>query len=86
MNDKIIDFNKIEILKASSSILENLEFDCGNDELNEFLLEDYNEHIDSKTCVIYLCKYEENFVGFFSLSADSIKINEKIDPNYNYLQ
>ena len=84
MNNEIIDFNEIEILKANHSILENLEFDCGDEELNEFLLEDYIKNLESKICIIYLCKYKEKIVGFFSLSADSIKINEKIEPDYTY--
>ena len=84
MNNKIIDFNKIKILNASTEILKNLEFDCGDAELNEFLLKDYAKNLESKTCIIYLCKYYEKIVGFFTLSADSIKINEKIEPYYSY--
>lgn len=84
MTKEIINFEKIEIIKATPEILENLEFDCGDEELNEFLLKDYVENLESKISVIYLCKHEEKILGFFSLSADSIKINENIQPVYKY--
>lgn len=48
------------------------------------MLKYYVENLESKISVIYLCKHEEKILGFFSLSADSIKINENIQPVYKY--
>lgn len=77
-----IDYSNLKIIKADKNILSSIEFDCGDDDLNEFLLEDSFDNIDNSLCTIFLCKYDSDVVGFFSLSADSIKINEKLSVNY----
>ena len=77
-----LDCSKLEIIKANKDILRSVEFDCGDDDLNEFLLEDSFINIDSSLSKIYLCLYEKKVVAFFSLSADSIKINEKLEIAY----
>ena len=76
-----LDCSKLEIIKADKEILSSIEFDCGDEDLNEFLLKDsiINENSLSK---IYLCLYEGVVVAFFSLSADSIKINNPLEINY----
>lgn len=77
-----LDCSKLEIIKADKDILSSIEFDCGDDDLNEFLLEDSFINIDNSLSKIYLCLYENKVVAFFSLSADSIKINKKLKIAY----
>lgn len=77
-----LDCSKLEIIKADKEILRSIEFDCGDDDLNEFLLVDSFINIDNSLSKIYLCLYEKEVVAFFSLSADSIKINEKLEVAY----
>ncbi len=77
-----LDCGKLEIIKADKDILRSIEFDCGDDDLNEFLLKDSLINIDNSLSKIYLCLYENNVVAFLSLSADSIKINEKLEVEY----
>lgn len=77
-----LDCSKLEIIKANKDILRSIEFDCGDDDLNEFLLKDSLINIDNSLSKIYLCLYENNVVAFLSLSADSIKINEKLEVEY----
>ena len=79
---KQIEFKKLNIIKANTEMLSNLDFDCGDEDLNEFLLKDSFKNIKNKLCTIFLCVYQNQVVGFFSLSADSIKVNNKLVVNY----
>lgn len=79
---KNLDFNNLKIIKASKSVLSSIDFDCGDDDLNEFLLIDSFDNIDNSLCTIFLCVYGKTIVGFFSLSADSIKINKELTIEY----
>ena len=45
-------------------------------------MKDSLKNIKHNRSVIYLCKFENNVIGFFALSADAIKINAKIEINY----
>lgn len=77
-----LDCSKLEIIKADKEILSLIEFDCGDDDFNEFLLVDSFSNIENSLSKIYLCLYEDNIIAFFSLSADSIKINKQLKINY----
>ena len=48
-----LDCSKLEIIKADKEILHSIEFDCGDDDLNEFLLEDSLINIDNSLSKIY---------------------------------
>ena len=78
----ILDCSKLEIIKEDKEILSSIEFDCGDEDLNEFLLEDSFSNIENSLSKIYHCLYDGFVVAFFSLSADSIKINKKLEINY----
>lgn len=77
-----LDLSKLEIIKADKKILSSIDFDCGDDDLNEFLLKDSFENIDNSLSTIFLCIYENEVVAFFSLSADSIEINDQLKIHY----
>ncbi len=69
-----INWSKLKMIKANKQILSTIQFDCGDNDLNEFLLKD--------SLIVYLKYIWWNSAGFFSLSADSIKINKKLEINY----
>ena len=71
---KISNVDNLKIVKTDLEQLKTIDFDCGNEDLNEFLLKDSFENIKNNLCTIFLCIYEEDVNGFFSLSADSIKM------------
>jgi len=50
-------------------------FNCGDEDLNEFLKKDSLEQMAKQLNVTYLCKYNNKIIAFFTLSSDSIKIN-----------
>lgn len=49
----ILDCSKLEIIKADKEILSSIEFDCGDEDLNEFLLEDSFSNIENSLSKIY---------------------------------
>lgn len=49
------------------------DFDCGDDDLNEFFLKDSKESCNQLLAVTYLIKQNEDPVAFFSVSNDSVR-------------
>jgi len=70
----LIDLNELEI-KIISPEDDLGFFDCDDADLNEFVIEDALNQMKARINVTYLCKYKDQIVAFFTLSADSIKIN-----------
>lgn len=64
------------------------DFDCGDDDLNDFILNDALKHLEEHVAVTTLVFYQERLVGFFSLAADCIALNKterkKIDDHVRY--
>ena len=77
-----INLNKLVFCKADKDMIKYSFFDCGDLDLNEFFLKDSFLNIDNNLSKIYACKYDEKIVAFFSLSADSIKINDPLEVSY----
>ena len=51
-------------------------FDCGEGDLNEFLLQDSKQYAKGLLAVTYVIEDEESTVAFFSLSNDRISLLE----------
>lgn len=49
-------------------------FDCGNDDLNDFLLNEAKNYASKRLSVTYIVEEDSNVVAFFSLSNDKISI------------
>jgi GNAT superfamily N-acetyltransferase len=68
-----INLSDLDIRKISPD--DNVSsFDCGDEDLNEFIRDDALKQLNAKINVTYLCRYKRQVVAFFTLSADSIKI------------
>ena len=52
------------------------EFDCGNQDLNEFLLVDSKDYQDKLLSVTYILESGSEIVGYFSVLNDKISIQE----------
>jgi predicted N-acetyltransferase YhbS len=50
-------------------------FNCEDDDLNGFIKDDAINQMNANMNVTYLCNYNGQVVGFFTLSADSVKVN-----------
>lgn len=71
--DKILS-NNLVIQKLNSK--HNISnFDCGDSELNGFLLENSMVEMKTKMNVTYVAIYNSSVIAYFTLSSDSIKIN-----------
>ena len=51
-------------------------FDCGNADLNDFLLNDAKAYANRLLAVTYLLEDDKELLAFFSVSNDRISINE----------
>ncbi|MDR1762808.1 MAG: GNAT family N-acetyltransferase [Dysgonamonadaceae bacterium] len=47
-------------------------FDCGDSDLNDFLLNDAKNYLQAMLAVTYILKDDENIVAYFCLSYDSL--------------
>ena len=73
-----INIKELRIEKLSENSIKLTEvFDCGDDDLNEFLKEDAVHYQKGKIAVTYLCFYMNVLVGYYSLSNDAIEIKGK---------
>ena len=70
MSKQLFDLDcKIERLTADTAIT---PFDCGDDDLNNFLTEDAKNYLADLFTVTYLIQTETNILAYFSLSNDRI--------------
>lgn len=49
-------------------------FDCGNNDLNHFLLDDSKEYLKNRISVTYVIENEIETIGYFSVSNDKLSI------------
>ena len=49
-------------------------FDCGNEDLNDFLLRDAKDYTKKLLSVTYVVESDQQIVAYFSLSNDKIAI------------
>jgi hypothetical protein len=60
---------------------EILPFDCGDADLNDFLLNDAKPHDDSLLSVTYLIEQDGKTVAFFSMLNDKISMEDTDSKN-----
>lgn len=61
-------------------------FDCGNKDLNNFLLGDAKDYMKRLLPVTYLIKDGEKIVGYFSLSNDKISVPDSDKSTWRKLR
>lgn len=66
-------------LKANKRIK---HFDCGSKDLNEFLLDDSINYLNSLLAVTYLIESPKETIAFFSLANDKITIEEATSKSF----
>lgn len=60
-----------------------LPFDCGDSDLNEFLLQDSKKYLAQLLAVTYLIEYNGRTIAFFSVSNDKITVHD-VDSNRRF--
>lgn len=66
----MIDFSTSRL--QESTILK--AFDCGESDLNKFLMEDSKNYLKRFLSVTYILSIEDNIIAYFSLSNDKISV------------
>ena len=79
-----LDFKKLEVHVFTKKIPEELTFDSGDNDLNDFLYNESIKYCENNYAVVYLVYYENKLIAFFSLSSDSIKLNENLEIKLKY--
>ncbi|MBI2147524.1 GNAT family N-acetyltransferase [Candidatus Woesearchaeota archaeon] len=81
----LFDLSKVMIKQASKE--EKLtNFDCEDDDLNEFLRQDSISYKNKLIANTFLIFYNEAMIGFFSLLNDAIKLNKSDRKNTKKLE
>ncbi len=81
----MLDFSKVRAVRLSK-IYDLSKFDCGDEDLNEFIKNDAFVYQEKKLTTTILFFYEENLIGFLSIAADSLKLNLDEKESYNLHQ
>jgi len=69
-----LDLNNIDIIRLEEDTVLS-SFDCGDMDLNEFLLNDAKNYLKAMLAVTYLVKIKNETVAYFCLSYDSLTRN-----------
>ncbi|RAP51853.1 MAG: hypothetical protein BZ137_09565 [Methanosphaera sp. rholeuAM130] len=83
-NNLNLNENLYEVARLDEKQLNNINFDSEDDDLNDFLFNESLDYCKENLAIVYLVYQEEDVLGYFSLSADSVKINEKLDIKLKY--
>ena len=81
----MLDFSKVKAERLSK-IYDVSKFDCGDDDLNDFLKNDAFIYQEKKIATTILFFYEENLIGFLSVAADSLRLNLDEKKSYDIHQ
>ena len=65
----------LSLVRVSSSTIIKT-FDCGDQDLNDFLLSKSKHYLKELLAVTYLLENEERTIAFFSIFNDSVKVQE----------
>ena len=73
-NNFKLDENLYEVARLDEKQLNNLQFDSDDDDLNDFLFNESLNYCKENLAIVYLVYQGDTVLGYFSLSADSIKL------------
>jgi GNAT superfamily N-acetyltransferase len=77
-----MDFSQFNFVRLSQAH-HILPFDCGDSDLNEFLLKDSGSYLNQLLAVTYLIEYNGRTIAFFSVSNDKITVHD-VDSNNQF--
>lgn len=78
----MIEFSEVKAISLSK-IYNLSKFDCGDDDLNDFIKNDAFVYQEKKLTTTVLFFYKEEFIGFLSIAADSLKMNLQEKEHYS---
>lgn len=77
MNQDALDYENIFFKTLTSQDQIPQDFDCGDQDLNDFLLEDALKHNVDSIASTTLVTYDDKVMGYFALCADAIRLDEQ---------
>ncbi len=77
----MVDFSQVKAA-GLSKIYDLSKFDCGDEDLNDFIKNDAFVYQEKKIATTILFFYEDNLIGFLSVAADSLRLN--LDEKESY--
>lgn len=77
INNKSIHHSEIKPYHLSSEI-DLSEFDCGNPDLNDFLISDALPYQDQKIAQTTCIFYEKVLIGYYTLTCDALSLERRI--------
>ncbi|MBI3032574.1 GNAT family N-acetyltransferase [Candidatus Woesearchaeota archaeon] len=78
-----IDFSQVKAVRLSR-LFDLSKFDCGDQDINDFLKNDAITYQDNKLATTTIFVYNEQVIGFFSAAADSIKLKFKEKQDHHF--
>lgn len=80
-----MDLDEIKIVRLSQEhVLDS--FDCGHDDLNEFLLYDSKDYQRGLIAVTYVVKYHDEIIAYFSLSNDKLSVKDSSKSSWRKIK
>ena len=80
-----MDWDEIKFVRLS--IEHDLSsFDCGDSDLNDFLIHDAKVYQDGLVAVTYLVEHHDKVVGYFSLSNDKLSVKDCNKSNWRKIK
>ena len=77
-----IDFSKVKIDRLSR-VYDVSKFECKDGDLNDFIRNDAFTYQEKKLATTTLFIYNDEIIGFFSASSDSLKLKYEEKKNHN---
>jgi len=77
----MVDYSQAKIVKMTSE-LATKPFDCGDDDLNNFLRNDALPYLDERMAVTYVFMYKDQVVAYYSLLNDKVTFDMSKEKSF----
>jgi len=83
-NNLKLNETQYEVARLDKEQLKNLIFDSEDEDLNDFIFNESLDYCRENLAIVYLVYQGDTVLGYFSLSSDSVKVNNKLDIKLKY--
>jgi len=83
-NNLKLNETQYEVARLDKEQLKNRIFDSEDENLNDFIFNESLDYCKENLAVVYLVYQGHTVLGYFSLSSDSVKVNNKLDIKLKY--
>ena len=83
-NNLKLNETQYEVARLDKEQLKNRIFDSEDENLNDFIFNESLDYCRENLAIVYLVYQGDTVLGYFSLSSDSVKVNNKLDIKLKY--